>query len=176
MGLPRTRLRRVAALVLVIGLAGLTSLRTFLVPLSSPPQRVDVVLVVGPIYTDTRLAVAQALVRRFPGAVLLVSVDYPDNCRGKSAPGSAAFICFRPSPFTTRGEAREAGKVVRARHLSSVLVVAPPDQLQRAQLRVQRCVRGPVLGIASPRSFVDVKSLFWYQNAAMIKAYLQRSC
>jgi uncharacterized SAM-binding protein YcdF (DUF218 family) len=169
--------RRVV-LVVALLLLPLAWVRTFLLPVSAATSSVDLVLVLGPTYTDSRLAIAQDVVRRRPVSVLMVSVDDPAaNCRGMSAPGAAELRCFRPEPFTTRGEARAAGRLMQEQSLRSVLVVAPPDQLARAEFLMRRCTSAPVLGVVSPSgSLADVLRMAPYQMAAMVQAYSWTTC
>ena len=133
-----TRLRRSAARLLVAtALVAVISidLRAFTFPPFDVPSRTDLVVVLGPWTNGPRLAVAQDLIKRGEGRTqVLVSVnDVSHDCGViQRSLTSAEVTCFRPRPFTTRGEARGAAAFARTRGLRSVTVVTSPDQLVRA--------------------------------------------
>jgi len=51
-------------------------------------------------------------------------------------------ICFRPAPYSTRGEARRALTLARRFHWRSLLVVTSTYHLFRARMLFERCLDG----------------------------------
>lgn len=51
-------------------------------------------------------------------------------------------ICFRPAPYSTRGEARGALTLVERNHWHSLLVVTSTYHVYRARLLFERCLAG----------------------------------
>ncbi len=51
-------------------------------------------------------------------------------------------ICFRPAPYSTRGEARGALALVRRNHWRSLLVVTSTYHVYRSRLLFDRCIKG----------------------------------
>ncbi len=52
-------------------------------------------------------------------------------------------LCFRPSPYSTRGEAREARVLAERRGWRSLLVVTSTYHVYRARLLFERCLPPP---------------------------------
>ena len=143
----------------------------FVWPPSNTPERTDLVVVLGPWQHLSRPATGAALVRRYPGTRLLISVYDSSECPLlREMTGDPAADCFVPNPFTTRGEARAAATYAQEHHLRSVTMVTTGDQLVRAGVRSSRCLSQPVRLVAAPSSLSFRFERLVYQNAAMIKA------
>ena len=174
----RSAARLLVAAVLVTLIA--VDMRAFTFPPSDPPLRTDLVVVLGPWTNGPRLAVARDLAGRGEGRTpVLVSVnDVSHDCGViQRSLTSAEVTCFRPRPFTTRGEARGAAAFARTRGLRSVTVVTSPDQLVRAGVRFRRCHSNEVRLVVAPTPLLDRLALLPYQNAAMVKALVfERAC
>ena len=54
-------------------------------------------------------------------------------------------VCFRPDPFSTRGEAREMKKMAAAKGWRSLVVVTSTYHIFRARLLFRRCLAAPLL-------------------------------
>ena len=92
--------------------------------------------------------------------------------------GLPRVTCFVPKPSTTRGEAREFGRLARANGWDDVLVAAPTWHISRARLIVDRCYSGRLRmvdpGIQANRW--DWPLLYAYQTAGFAKAAVLRGC
>lgn len=171
------RRRWVQALV-TLTLLGAADLAVFVWPPSDPPGRTDLVVVLGPWQQLSRPQTGGALVRRYPGTQLLISVYEAGECPVlRRLTGDPEANCFVPDPFTTRGEARAAAVYARERHLRSVTMVTTADQLIRGGLRFDRCFDSPVRLVEAPSPLRFRLARLVYQNAAMFKALVwQRDC
>ena len=176
----RVTRRRVltAQLVLLVSLLLAADLAIFVWPPADPPRRTDLVVVLGPWQQLSRPATGAALVRRFPGTRLLISVFDMGECpRLRAMTADPQADCFVPDPFTTRGEARAAAAYAREHHLRSTTMVTTADQLVRGGLRFGRCLDGPVRVVEAGSSLFFRLVRLAYQNAAMVKALLfERGC
>jgi hypothetical protein len=141
--------------------------------------RTNLVVVLGPYYLNDRMMIAQSVLAVSPGAPILVSKpggSDPTPCP-TTVPGAAAFVCFLPVPYSTRGEARFAAHYALEHHYTSMTVVAPRAQLTRAKIRFSRCWPGRLTMVEAPESFHQAVDQFAYQSAAIVKAEtVQRSC
>jgi uncharacterized SAM-binding protein YcdF (DUF218 family) len=163
------------ALVIVLTLLG-ADLRLFVWPPRATWTRSDAVVVLGGLASLDRLRAAQNWIAAHPGETLVVSTGITAACP-QNATGAAAIVCFRPDPFTTRGEARFAARLAAERGWHSLVVVVTADQQIRAQLRFRRCWAGQLTVVDGPN---QLGSRLWklpYQTAAMVKAEVwQRGC
>ena len=150
----RPRTRRwllVLALAIVAGVATAVTIGTinlFVHPFVDRPRQVDAVVVLGPGLHGERLREGMQMMQKGFGKVLLIS--QPQNrgwaagsrlCSGRS---SFEVICFRATPFTTRGEAKEVVALGSRNHLRSVLVVTSTYHVSRVRLLYERCFAGEV--------------------------------
>lgn len=160
-----------AGLLLVALLAAV-----FVVPPESSSRPTDLVVVLGGLDTESRLARADRVVAEHPGAVVLVYVAELRYCP-EPTPGAADLVCLVPEPATTRGEAQMAAAFATENGLSSMTVVATADQLVRARLRFARCWDDELVMARAPTSLWRVVGNVPYQAAAMAKALvLERPC
>ena len=152
----------------------------FVFPKDDGATEADLTVILGPWNNGPRLNVARALAERSDGkSQILVSVyDEAHECGYiKGVLASQQVTCFRPRPFTTRGEAREAASFALSRGLRSVTIVTSKDQLLRARVRFRRCVAGDVRLAAVETPLITRLRLLPYQNAAMVKALIfERAC
>jgi uncharacterized SAM-binding protein YcdF (DUF218 family) len=91
----------------------------------------------------------------------------------------AGIVCFRPSPYSTRGEARYLAAQARSGHWSRVIVVASTPQEPRARFRVQQCFPGQIqmVGVRPGVGLSSWIHTLVYELGADIKAAaLQRDC
>jgi hypothetical protein len=163
-----------AALNVAALLAGLA--RVFVVPPIDPTGRPDEIVVFGAATANARAHLAEEIALADPHAVLLVSAANEAQCQAWPSP-VAHRICFRPDPYTTRGEARFAADYARQHHLHSILVVVTRDQAVRARLRLSRCWGGPISVVAAHEPAGHALLMLPYQLSAMLKAEVwQRDC
>ncbi len=151
-------------------------------PTVNKPEKVDAILVLGPPNVDDRAQAAYALARARYASTVVVSVEserqlqLTSACRNKNP--AYQVICFQPDPATTRGEAREIGRLAEKHGWKSIIVVTSKYHVSRARLIVDRCLPGTVLMVAAPGKPSATKWAyeFAYQSGAYVKAFLHRSC
>ena len=166
----RVRHRGRALLLVVLLLFGAADLGVFVWPPSDAPRRTDLVVVLGPWQQLSRLATGAALVRRYPGLRLLISVYDARECPMlRRMTGDPNADCFVPEPFTTRGEARGAASFARDQRVRYVTVVSTADQLVRAGVRFGLCVDVPVRLVEGGSSLHFWLVRLAHQKAAMLK-------
>ena len=157
-------------------LAAVVEMRLYVVPHSDPRASSDAVVVLGGHSYDARVHSGYALVRKYPGAVLVVSVPSTRPCPPKPK-GATQVICFRPDPNTTQGEAEATAKLAKQYGWKSMTIVTTGDQIWRARLRFSRCWSGTLLMVRAPSSLLRRLKTVPYETAATVKAeVLQRSC
>jgi uncharacterized SAM-binding protein YcdF (DUF218 family) len=82
------------------------------------------------------------------GRVLVISEarrrDWTAGSRLCSGNASFPVVCFRATPYTTRGEARQVAALGAQHHWSSFLVVTSTYHVTRARLLYNRCIPGKV--------------------------------
>ncbi len=166
-------------LVAAVVLAGLP----FLVfPAHDEPAKADVALVLGPP-TDTRMELAQSMVDEGLTEHVLVSLDpeesemYPlagEIC----ASGDDTYVCAKPDPFTTRGEAIFLQEEATKNGWTNAAVITFTPHISRSRMIMKNCFDGEVSMLDSGES---VSLPFWayqyaYQSAATVKALIQGRC
>lgn len=141
------------AVVLAIALA-IASLPLFILYEDEEVRRADAAIVLAG--EPSRLPAALELVERGVAPVLVIS-DGLDTSWTKANrlcrfgdPGK--FVCMRPEPYSTRGEARLAARLARERGWRSLLVVTSRFHVFRARRLFERCFAGELrfVGVDSP--------------------------
>lgn len=149
-----------------------------------PPQHVpghaDAVVVLAGA-RDPRLEGGLALVRRGVAPVLVVSdgwglawVEANRLCAGRRAP--AHVLCFRPEPYSTRGEARGFARLAAAHGWHSVVVVTSRYHIARARILFERCFKGRVYTEGAQQSFLDRVFAAPLETAKLAYALARRGC
>jgi uncharacterized SAM-binding protein YcdF (DUF218 family) len=119
----------------------------FVFPHQDRPRHASAIVVLGGD-SGKRVPVALKLAREGVAPVLVVSdgagADWAPARELCAHPKGRSFkvICFRPRPFSTRGEAQEMKKMAAAHGWSSLLVVTSTYHVYRARLLFQRCLKG----------------------------------
>ena len=123
-------------------------------PPEDNPRHADAVVVLSG--SHDRLPKGLELVRRGVAPVLVISdgavAGWPVAnrlCRGGA---SFRVICFHPSPYSTRGEARFVARLMRRRGWRRVVVVTSRYHVLRARMDFRRCVDGNVKGVGASTS------------------------
>ena len=130
---------------LVVWLAA--ALYLFVWPKQDHPRRTDAIVVLAGAEVQ-RFSHALELARAGVAPVLVVSDGAGSSwapARNLCAhPGGYGFrvICFHPSPYSTRGEARATLALAERYHWRSLLVVTSTYHLFRARLLFDRCLAG----------------------------------
>jgi uncharacterized SAM-binding protein YcdF (DUF218 family) len=100
-----------------------------------------------------RLDKGLALMRRGVAPVLVISdgLDPTWPQANRLCAGHAPFrvLCFRPSPYSTRGEAEAVARMAAARHWRSLVIVTSTYHVRRAKLLFERCFHGRVQAVGA---------------------------
>ncbi|MBT0770657.1 hypothetical protein KIH74_17065 [Kineosporia sp. J2-2] len=174
------------ALVVLVAAAGTTGARLYSFPRTDTlddDSRVDAVLALGG-RPETALY-AQGLAERGITPVVLISNPYPrepafhqvhDLCASK--PTGYRLICFDPSPRTTRGEARELGRLAAENGWDEVAVVAARYHISRARTITARCFPGTLYLVEAPLHIPAVNWSYQYvrQTLGYVKVAFQQGC
>jgi hypothetical protein len=171
----RQRWFNIVVAVLVV-VAAIVETRLYVVPASDGARPADAVVVLGGQAYEARLRTADAMLKKYPGSVVVVSIPGGITCPPQP-PGATAILCFSPNPSTTQGEARTAAKLAAKYGWKSMEVVTTADQVWRARLRFSRCWSGDLSMVRSDSSIYLRVRAAAYETAATIKAEtLQRGC
>ena len=136
-------MRWVAAALLTVVIVYVASAAfLFVWPSTGTPTRADALVILGPGLHGERFAEGEALMKKGLAEVLVVS-----TASGGTRPGGGMctrrwrfeVICFRAHPFSTRGEAREVGRLASERGWRSLIVVTSPYHVERARMLLRRC-------------------------------------
>jgi uncharacterized SAM-binding protein YcdF (DUF218 family) len=126
----------------------------FVVPAEDNPRHADVVVVLSG--SHDRLPKGLELMRRGIAPVLVISDGAVPGwpvanrlCRGGA---SFRVVCFHPSPYSTRGEARFVARLMKRRGWKRVVVVTSRYHVVRARMDFRRCVHGNVKGVGASTS------------------------
>lgn len=167
---------RVALVTLALALALIAAVRVYVYPESDTPQRDGLVVVLGDLNRGDRIAAAGELADSNSSVAVAINTYCVLQMRTVLLRFSQR-VCFRPSPFTTQGEARFAAQYARDHHLGAITVVTTADQVVRARMRFRRCWSGPLSVVAAPASLTEVAKRVPYEVGATLKALaLQRAC
>ena len=147
-------------------------------PQGDPLTRADAIVVLGG-EKDGRLAYGLDLARQGYADTVVLSNSYGDGdpeFERACAAGTATItvICFRPDPFTTRGEAMFAARLAKQNNWSHVIVVSWNYHMVRARYIFGQCFAGTVTMRPVARSY-DYSPARWaetyaYQFFALAKA------
>jgi len=166
--------------VVIVAVLAAATLRLFVFPRTDTPRRADAIVVLGG--DGPRVAKGMALARDGYAPLLVVSMEQPPSeatCQGWFSPSPAVkVVCFRPTPLTTRGEARFVAQLAAQDRLHSIIVVSGTSQTTRVRLRFSRCYAGTVLvdPVAPVGFFSRVYSVVYEWGAWLKAETLQRSC
>ena len=151
-----------AVVVLVVAAWIAVVARFVLWPVQDEPRRADAVVVLAGDHL--RLGKALELMTRRTAPTLVISDGLARGwrqanrlCRG--AGRRFRVLCFRPDPYSTRGEARAVARMAATRGWRSVLVVTSTYHVTRARLLFDRCVgaRVSVTGSTYRRSLIPLE-------------------
>jgi len=125
----------------------------FVWPASDPPYLTPAVVIFSGGQGE-RLARAMTVARR-DGAVLVIpngtDPSWPQANRLCAGNQGLEVVCPKPSPDTTRGEARAVARLAKARHWSVLVLVTSTYHVTRARLVLQRCYDGRLFVVAARR-------------------------
>lgn len=172
-----SRLRRRLAGVTLAALGALAlfvvaGLPLYVLPVVDEPRPVDAVLVLGPT-NEAKLQTAQRLLEEGLADTLVLSTPVGEFAEFCAAEHDFEVLCFRPSPSTTQGEARELGSLAEARGWDSAMVIAMTPHITRARMIVERCFDGELAMISdgAALSLTEWIGQYIYQTGAFVKAF-----
>ena len=155
------RLVLVVVPLLVVAWAAVAA-RFVLSPVQDSPRRADAVVVLAGDHL--RLGKALELMARRVAPTLVISDGLAPGWREanrlcRRGGGRFRVVCFRPDPYSTRGEARAVARMAAARGWGSVVVVTSTYHVTRARLLFDRCVdaRVRVTGATYQRSLIPLE-------------------
>jgi uncharacterized SAM-binding protein YcdF (DUF218 family) len=173
--------RIIAGAVVVVFLAaslGVAGYFLFTRPHSDPLVKADAIVVLGGDM-DGRIEYGLSLARLgYAHTVVLSDAYKPNNARiargCRSGTAQITVVCFRPDPFTTRGEAMFTQRLAYERGWKHVIVVSWNYHLVRARYIFGQCFDGTVTMRAVPRTY-DLNAVGWagvylYQYSGLAKA------
>ncbi|HVN61747.1 MAG TPA: YdcF family protein [Gaiellaceae bacterium] len=144
MFLIRWAIRLVLVVVLFFAFVGAT-FYLFVFPHMDRVTRADAVVVLSGGKRD-RLPKGLELVQRGVAPTLVISdgraQGYPEA--NKLCKGGRPFkvVCFRPDPYSTRGEAEAVARLARKHGWRSLVVVTSRYHVYRARILFKRCFKG----------------------------------
>ncbi len=125
----------------------------FVLPHEDKPAHADAVVVLSG--THQRLPVGERLVRQGYAPRLVVSLSARPSASERRACASGA-LCFHARPYSTRGEAREIGRLAAQRHWKTIDVVTSKFHDFRAAILIRRCYHGALRMIGAPQSMMHL--------------------
>jgi len=155
--------RRAFLVVAVVVVAAwvAVAVRFVLWPAQDRVRQADAVVVLAGDHL--RLGKALELMTRRVAPTLVISDGLAPGWRqaNRLCRGGARFrvVCFRASPYSTRGGAEAVARLASARGWQSVVVVTSTYHVTRARLLFRRCVDGrvAVTGAAYQRSLIPLE-------------------
>lgn len=146
-------------------------------PSMSAPRRADVLMVLGPP-DPWRIAWARDLVAAGDAGAVLLSTDDPAGLAACTERWPVEVFCFRPDPFTTRGEASYLQRAMAEHGWATALVVTATSHVARARFVIGRCVRGgvQVVGRAPGWGLRSWTLQYVRQTAGWARALTQLGC
>jgi len=178
-----TRTVRRAALLVVAGLVlawGITVTVLFGFPSEHAPAHADAVVVLAGGKKE-RLRRGLELMRRDRARVLVISdgwdPTWPEANRLCAGRASFRVLCFRASPYSTRGEAQGVDRLARQLGWNAVVVVTSTYHLTRARLLFDRCLEAKVDGVGVDYPVAQIPTALLSETAKLSYALaVGRSC
>ena len=147
--------------VVLVGAWAVVVVRFVLWPVQQSPRHADAVVVLAGDHL--RLGKALELMTRRIAPTLVISDGRAPGWHeaNRLCRGAARFrvLCFRPDPYSTRGEARAVARMAVARGWRSMLVVTSTYHVTRARLLFDRCTHARVFvtGSTFRRSLIPLE-------------------
>ncbi|MGW5316063.1 YdcF family protein [Nocardia thailandica] len=153
----------------------------FVYPQTDPPTPADAVVVLGGTpYERFDIGLDLAEHGYAPRLVISRSTGLDDPVMDRYCAGEFRFPveCFVPDPWTTRGEAREIGRLAARYGWQHIIVVTFTPHVSRARYIVGRCFGGRITMVASPSpSGAEFWSwMYVRQSAGYLRAFTERGC
>jgi uncharacterized SAM-binding protein YcdF (DUF218 family) len=184
----RRRLLRIALVgaALVVALWVALDLYLFVAPDLDKPTRADAVIVLAGDRTP-RLDRGRDLMADGVAPVLVISDGLDPlwpaanrlcaDGRGARAGREFRVVCFRPDPYSTRGEARGFAQLAKDKGWESVVIATTTFHVTRSRILFRRCFDGKVEGVGAPARFwKQAPSLVREVGKLLVQLSLARSC
>ena len=153
----------------------------FATPSLDRPVQADAVIVLAGDRTP-RLDRGLGLMRAGVAPTLVISDGHDPNWPAANrlcAEGSPGFrvVCFKPDPYSTRGEARGFARLAREHGWRSVVVVTSTFHVTRARMLFRRCFRGRVEGVGAHASLGRLKfNVVTEVGKLLVQVTVERGC
>ena len=149
----------------------------------APPGHADAVVVLSG-GRNSRLDPALKLIREGVAPVLAISGARQDPRWQKARllcdeghTAAARVICFEPTPFSTRGEARSIARLARQHGWNKVIVVTSTFHVTRARLLVRRCYPGQLWLVGAPAPWWRLPEEWAFETGKLaVQLTAERSC
>jgi uncharacterized SAM-binding protein YcdF (DUF218 family) len=170
---------RLIILLVVVWFVGVWYL--LLHPKADHPAKADVVMVLSGDSTH-RLPAALHLMSEHVAPTLIISDGANGNAEARklcSSGGPPAWhvLCFRPNPYSTRGEAEEFARLAAQHGWKSVAVVSSPTHLTRLRVLFERCFKGKIYAVRSKQTRLSkIESVFWETGKLAYEETILRHC
>jgi uncharacterized SAM-binding protein YcdF (DUF218 family) len=149
-------------------------------PKTDHPTKADVVMVLSGD-TKHRLPAALTLMHRHVAPVLIISDGMNSIPLAQhlcaSPPPLFRTICFRPDPYSTRGEARGFAQLAAKNHWKSVAIVSSPTHITRLRMLFKRCYHGKIYAVRSKQTRLSkIESVFAETAKLAVESTIVRGC
>jgi uncharacterized SAM-binding protein YcdF (DUF218 family) len=177
-------LRRLFLVAVLLALAGWLVVcgLLFLWPREDSPRRADAVIVLSGD-RDFRLPKALELMRERVARTLVISdgrdPQWHQANRLCNGGGGTAFrvVCFKPDPYSTRGEAEAVASLARRRGWDDVVVVTSRFHVFRARMLFERCLPGEVDAVGARYKWRYLPAALVGETGKLIHALtIRRDC
>lgn len=158
--------------LLLVAFVG-ASLYLFVFVPSATPTHADAIVVLSS--DKPRYDVGLRLYRRRVAPTLVLSLPAFEGRDGYACPSFA--LCFRASPYSTRGEAQAVARLAQKRGWRRIVVVTSRYHLRRARILFRRCTGAELLFVSAPApaaAYLANIPLEWEKLAVQLVA--QRGC
>lgn len=153
----------------------------FAAPSLDRPTHADAVIVLAGDRTP-RLERGLALMRAGVARTLVISDGHDPRWPAANrlcdrGGGGFRVVCFRPAPYSTRGEARGFARLARENGWHSVVIATSTFHVTRARMLFRRCFDGRVQGVGAHASLR--RSLFDYVSEVsklLVQLTAERGC
>lgn len=184
----RRRLSRIAfvAATVVAALWVALDVYLFVTPDLDEPRKADAVIVLA---GDRKPRLDRGLELMAAGvAPVLVISDGLDplwpaanrlcaDGRGTAEGKGFRVVCFRPDPYSTRGEARGFARLARERGWESVVIATSTFHVTRSRILFRRCFDGRVEGVGAPSGVGKLASSLGREvGKLLVQLSIARSC
>jgi uncharacterized SAM-binding protein YcdF (DUF218 family) len=152
----------------------------FVWPRENEPGQADAVIVLSGA-RDPRLAKGLELMRAGVAPTLVISdgkaKGWSEGNRLCDGQARFAVVCFRPKPYSTRGEAEDFARLATRRGWRSVVVVTSRYHVTRSRVLFRRCTNATVRGVAADTSvWALVRNLPFEWGKLVYQLTVDRDC